>query len=78
MSMEFYIVCPETKKKLWIGQGSYNDMKTFYKNAYYLSVLADFLNSHLGKALFVANSEDELIDQLDIENFSMERPPSIP
>lgn len=66
MSKTFYIACPETKQKLWIGQGSHNNMSTFYSSEpKTMACLADFLNTHLGKSLVVVDSDDILFDQLD-------------
>lgn len=66
MSRTFYIACPETKKKLWIGQGSSDNMSTFYSGEpYVMDCLANFLNTHLGKNLIVVDSEHYIFDQLD-------------
>ena len=66
MSRTFCIACPETKQKLWIGQGSSDNMSTFYSGEpYIMACLADFLNTHLGKSLVVVDSDDTLFDQLD-------------
>lgn len=66
MSRTFVIACPETKQKFWIGQGSYNNMSTFYSGEpETMACLADFLNTHLGKSLIVVDSDDTLFDQLD-------------
>ena len=66
MSTTFVIACPETKQFLWIGQGSSDNMSTFYSDEpYIMACLADFLNTHLGKSLIVLDSDDTLFDQLD-------------
>lgn len=66
MSRTFYIACPETKQKLCIGQGSTDNMSTFYSGEpEIMACLADFLNTHLDKVLVVVDSEDTLFDQLD-------------
>lgn len=70
MSRTFYIACPETKKCMWIGQGSYKNMTTFYSNdPEIMACLADFLNVHMGKNLMVVDSEDVVFDQLDYRDF---------
>lgn len=66
MSRTFYIACPETKQKLWIGQGSYNNMSIFYSGEpETMACLAGFLNTHLGKSLIVTDGDDTIFDQLD-------------
>lgn len=74
MSRTFYIACPETKKRVvWIGQGSDNNMSTLYSGeSHIMACLADFLNVHMGKALYVADSEDSMFDQLDYEEFCID------
>jgi hypothetical protein len=67
MSVTFSIACPETKKRLWIGQGKRtDDMKIFYSaELETMLYLADFLNEHLGMPLIVTHDEDPMFDQLD-------------
>ena len=59
MSQTFYIVCHETKKRIWIGQGGGN-MKTLYSNdPGVMAALKLFLNDHIGKELhFICCSTD--------------------
>lgn len=66
MSRTFEIACPDTKKKLWIGQGSSNDMSTFYSGEpETMKKLGDFINAHLGKMLIVLDSEHWLLEDCD-------------
>lgn len=70
MSRTFYLACPETKERLWIGQGSDDNMSTFYSDeSYIMACLADFLNIHLNKMLIVVDSENSLFDQLDYKDW---------
>lgn len=70
MSRTFYIACPETKQYLWIGQGSKDNMSTFYSGEpEIMDCLAKFLNTHLGKSLVVVDGEDTIFDQLDYEEW---------
>jgi len=51
MSQTFSITCPETKTKVWIGQG-FGQMTTFYsREPETMARLGDFLRKHEGKAL---------------------------
>jgi len=71
MSTTWYIACPETKKRVWIGQGSHDNMSVFYSDEpETMACLADFLNAHQGKNLVVVNIE--FFDQLDYEEFCSE------
>jgi hypothetical protein len=52
VSQTFSIACPETKKRLWIGQGR-GDMSVFYTaDPDVMERLRRFLNAHVGKPLF--------------------------
>lgn len=63
MSRTFEIACPETKKKLWIGQGSSDNMSTFYSGEpETMEQLGHFFNAHLGKMLVVVDSDHWLLD----------------
>ena len=68
-----YIACPETKQRLWIGQGSSDDISVFYSgDPWIMACLKDFLNMHLNKPLVVVDSEDPIFDQLDYNEWCKE------
>ena len=50
MSQTFHIACPETKKTLWIGQGS-GIMTTLYSDPRNIETLTRFLVEHENKTL---------------------------
>lgn len=70
MSSTWYIACPETKQRVWIGQGTYTTMSTFYSDeSEIMDCLAGFLSLHAGKSLVVVNIEDPIFDQGDYTDF---------
>lgn len=61
MSNTFYLVCDETKKKVWIGQG-WTEMTTFYSGeSSTMESLKKFLNDHLRENLRMTSCHDETI-----------------
>lgn len=57
MSQTFSLVCHDTKKKLWVGQG-WGQMTTFYSgDAKVMALLANFLKTHESKPLFLLCDE---------------------
>jgi hypothetical protein len=77
MSRTYHIVCFETKKSIWIGQGkSLNDFYLYVKELGTMAELEQFLKDHFNKPLYFVDSEvvcdlfsmpDEQIKQI-IEN----------
>ena len=70
MSHTWSLVCPETKKGVWIGQGNL-EMTIFYsKEDKTMETLRVFLNAHHGKDLrLVCSASDEW---LEYEEFTQE------
>ena len=66
MSETFYLVCHETKQRMWIGQG-WGQMTSFYTGEpETMQRLHDFLNAHIGKPLeFVCLDRDDRIYKYD-------------
>ena len=66
MSETFSIVCHETKKRVWIGQG-WGEMTSFYTGEpETMERLRRFLNAHAGKPLtFVCNDRNDNIYDYD-------------
>ena len=69
MSQTFRLVCHDTKKSLWIGQG-WGSMTTLYSGEpTIMQALKRFLNEHRGRALeFVCSdlvSEDSGISEYE-------------
>ena len=67
MSTTFFLACPETKKRIWLGEG---DLVTFMSKFYskdkrIMTCLADFLNDHMDEKLIFANIEDLELDYTD-------------
>lgn len=61
MSLSFVLVCPETKQKLWVGQGHHDCtqgykpvMEALYSGAVETEKLREFLNATYGKQLALA------------------------
>jgi len=62
MSQTFYLVCHETKKRIWIGQG-WGEMTVLYNNeSKTMENLKQFLNDHIWKPLeFVCSDATDKI-----------------
>lgn len=60
MSQTFSLVCHETRRRVWIGQG-WGSMESLYSgNAATMESLRAFLNEHIGKPLvFVCDDRDD-------------------
>lgn len=73
MSRTFYLACPETKMRIWIGQGSgditHPIMTTLYCEDGLDQKLCAFLNMHARKPLVFVDLEDSLFDQSDYLDF---------
>jgi len=67
MSLTFSILCRETNKYLWIGQGHCGEMTNFYTGEpATMERLRRFLNEHKGKHLeFICNDHDEKYGNYD-------------
>ncbi len=64
MSDTFYLVCDETKKKLWIGQG-WGSMTNFYSGEKEtMELLKRFLNEHISPKTirFTSYHDDEVME----------------
>ena len=64
MSYSFALVCHETKKRVWIGQG-WGEMRTLYSGEEKtMESLKKFLNDHINKPLeFLCSSQtDDIFD----------------
>ena len=59
MSATYHIFCPETKKQVWVGQGTRADLKTLYDD----SQLVEFLETHRGMALYYGTWDDCIEDE---------------
>lgn len=66
MSETFYLVCHETKQRIWIGQG-WETMTSFYTaDPEVMERLQHFLNDHIGRPLeFVCLDHDDRIYKYD-------------
>lgn len=64
MSKTYNLVCPETKKAIWCGQRDY-----LYGGMEKLKLLAEWLHTHEGKAIFFVDDESELLDDLEYKNW---------
>lgn len=63
MSQSFQIICRETKKYIWVGQGHEYVMSVFYSgNKETMDALKRFLNDHIDKPLFFIH-EDIFVDE---------------
>ena len=62
MSQTFSLVCHETKKRIWIGQG-WGTMTSFYSGEpKTMKRLKRFLNAHRGKGLvFLCTDDDDSV-----------------
>ena len=57
MSNTFYLVCHETKKRVWIGQGGGNMTQIYSGELDTMAALKRFLNDHMFQSLrFVCSS----------------------
>jgi hypothetical protein len=62
MSQTYSIICPELKLRLWIGQGNFDEMLSFYANPGYIIRLKDFLNLVQDKELkFLCDDSHDFI-----------------
>ena len=66
MSETFSLVCHETKKRIWIGQG-WGKMSSFYTGEPdVMARLHQFLNAHIGKPLvLVCNDRNDYVNEYD-------------
>ena len=64
MSVTFSICCEETKKRLWIGQGS-NGGYIYTGEHEVMENLSAFLFEHIGKPLYFVPDDSETIDDFD-------------
>lgn len=62
MSKTFSLICEETKKRIWVGQG-HGSMLSFYSgDPKVMATLTKFLNDHQGKNLkFVCDDTNDYI-----------------
>lgn len=69
MSQTWSLVCHETKKMIWIGQGTGSSMSCFYTGEpNTMERLRQFLNEHKNKNLmFLCDDTDE--DCMDYEEY---------
>lgn len=75
MSQTFYLICHETKKMIWIGQGG-KEMRIFYSGVPATMIaLKRFLNDHRGKQLCF--EREEWINECDYEDYSDPCPVSL-
>lgn len=59
MSTGFYLVCHETKRHLWVGQGHEGEMTTFYSGEPdTMRLLGSFLRSRFKKPLVLLDEHD--------------------
>jgi len=69
MSQTFSLVCHETRKRVWVGQG-WGKMTTFYSGVpSTMDSLKDFLADHEGKALVLLCNDtttDEIYDYEEV------------
>lgn len=77
MSIDFNLFCPETKSKIWIGQGTINSLRTdFYMNTLYsdekdtMDALTKFLNDNAGRALYFCPSCTPRFEVQEYTNYS--------
>lgn len=75
MSSNYRLICRETKKMIWVGQGwSDKGMETFYSGEEdTMNALGLFLKEHEGKDLVLVNSDYHTKDDLNkFEDITME------
>jgi hypothetical protein len=70
MGVTYSILCPETKKKLWIGQGDH----LYTGDDKVMSDLQAFLFEHKGKSLIF--DSDFIFDEPGFEDYQEFSPPS--
>ena len=79
MSQTFSLVCHETKKRIWIGQG-WGKMDVFYSGEpNTLAALGSFLREHQDKPLVLVcdDKHEEIWDYLDVlEDRPIGHPPT--
>ena len=66
MSQTFSLICRETKRRVWIGQG-WGKMESLYSgDAAAMARLKLFLNEHIGKPLeFVCDDRNDEVFEFD-------------
>lgn len=67
MSQTYSLVCHETKRRIWIGQG-WGQMSVFYSGeADTMKALGNFLRTHEGKPLVLLcdDSHESIFDYLE-------------
>lgn len=72
MSECYNLVCPETKKAIWVGQDTAGrrGVPYLYSTPERIAALTAWLNEHEGKAIFYVSDNTSLADSIDEENFS--------
>lgn len=64
MSQTFSLICRETNKRLWVGQG-WGAMESFYTAPEHRDRVTRFLNEHVGKTLqFVCDDTSEEVHDM--------------
>lgn len=64
MSQTYDIVCPETKRAIWVGQGS-----RIYSAPEKLELLAKWLHEHKGKQIYFVETGDNLLEEIEYKNW---------
>ena len=64
MSRTYDLVCPETKKAIWVGQGDY-----LYADPEKLAALAKWLHEHKDKPICFVDTESGLLDDIEYKNW---------
>ena len=64
MSKTYNLVCPETKRAIWIGQRDY-----VYSSQQKLLALAAWLFDHRDKPIYFVNDESEMLDDIEYKNW---------
>ena len=64
MSRTYDLVCPETKKAIWVGQRDY-----LYADPAKLAALAKWLHEHKDKQIYFVGTESGLLDDIEHKNW---------
>ena len=62
--MCYNLVCPETRKAIWVGQRDY-----IYSTPEHMKQLADWLHEHRDKPVFFVDDESSLIADIPEGSF---------
>ena len=65
MSRTFDLVCPETKKAIWVGQRDH-----LYSAPDRLKALAAWLHEHKDKAIYFVDEESPLLTDIKDEDYT--------